>query len=86
MKFMLIATLFVSTVVFAGESKKPDAQAIDAACTQDAATAGCGTEKVGTGLLKCMHAYKKEHKDFKFSEGCKSAMVKAREDRKAAKK
>ena len=63
-----------------------DAQAIDTACSSDAATAGCGSDQVGTGLLKCLHAYKKEHKkDFKFSAGCKAAMQQARADRKAKK-
>ena len=63
------------------EAKGADAQAIDAACAADAKTANCGDEKVGTGLLKCLHAYKKEHKkDFKVSDGCKSAMEKMHED------
>lgn len=57
------------------ESKKAEAQEVNMACSEEAKTAQCGDEKVGTGLLKCLHAYKKAHKkDFKFSEGCKSAM------------
>jgi hypothetical protein len=67
------------------EAKGADAQAIDAACTAEAQTAGCGEEKVGSGLLKCIHAYKKAHKDFKLSDGCHAAIGKAREDRKARK-
>jgi hypothetical protein len=63
-------------------SQKPDAQAIDQACAGDAGTAGCGSDQVGTGLLRCLRAYKKSHKDFKFSDGCKAAMKKARRDRK----
>lgn len=60
---------------------KADAEAINAACKSDAATAGCGNEVVGKGLLKCMHAYKQAHKDYKFSEGCREAMKKMKEDR-----
>jgi hypothetical protein len=64
-------------------SQNPDALAIDAACTAEAQTAGCGDEKVGTGLLKCVGAYRKAHKkDFKVSDGCKAALQKARADRK----
>ena len=55
-------------------STKPEALAVNAACTSEANTANCVNEKVGTGLLKCIHAYKKHHKDFKVSDGCKSAM------------
>lgn len=64
---------------------KADAEAINAACKSDAATAGCGNEVVGKGLLKCMHAYKEAHKDYKFSEGCREAMKKMKEDRKGEK-
>lgn len=60
-----------------------DAQAIDAACKSDGATAGCGNAQVGTGLMKCIHAYKETHKDWKVSEGCKAAMQKAGTDRMA---
>ena len=65
-------------------SQKPDALAIDSACTADAATAGCSAEQVGTGLMKCIHAYKKAHKkDFKVSDGCHAAMKKMHADKKA---
>jgi hypothetical protein len=77
----------LSLVANAKENTSPDAQAIDSACTQEASTAGCGSEKVGTGLLRCIHAYRKEHKkDFKISDGCKSAMKKMHEDRKGLKR
>jgi len=87
MKGLIILSVLVGFVSFsqAKENTSPDAEAVDSACTADAATAGCGSEKVGTGLLKCMHAYKKAHKDFKFSDGCKSAMQKMRADKKAGK-
>lgn len=58
-----------------------DKTQVNSACSADAQTAGCGGQVVGEGLLKCMHAYKKEHKDFKFSEGCKTAMKQLRGDR-----
>jgi hypothetical protein len=35
---------------------------------------------VGTGLLKCLHAYKKAHADWKPSPDCHAAMKKAHED------
>jgi hypothetical protein len=60
-----------------------DAQAIDTACASDAGTASCGSEQVGTGLLKCLWAYKKAHKkEFNFSPGCKAAMKQASQDHK----
>lgn len=62
-----------------------DAQAIDTACKADAATAGCGAEIVGKGLLKCMGSYKKMHKDFKFSADCREAMKQMKRDRDARK-
>jgi hypothetical protein len=72
-----LLSLGLSTAVLAAdhEATNPEAQAVDSACTTEAATAGCGNEKVGTGLMKCIHAYKQAHKkDFKISDGCKSAM------------
>jgi hypothetical protein len=85
MKTLLISIAFLGLASFAQakENMSADAQAVDAACTQDAATAGCGNEKVGTGLMKCIHAYKQAHKDFKVSEGCKTAMHKMHDDKKA---
>jgi hypothetical protein len=84
-KTALICLTLSASFAFAQgkEAKGPDAQAIDSACTTDSATAGCGGEKVGTGLLKCLWAYKKAHKDFNFSSTCKSAMEKAKADRKS---
>lgn len=84
---LLIAVMILgfSSVSHAKENMTEDAQAIDSACAQDAAATGCGDKKVGTGLRVCMHQYKKEHHDYKFSEGCKSAMKKMHQDRKARK-
>lgn len=86
-KAIMIAVLMlgISTVSSAKENGSADAQAVDAACAQDAATAGCGSEKVGTGLLKCLHTYKKAHSEFKFSDSCKAAMKTMRKDKKGSK-
>lgn len=62
-----------------------DNEAINAACSTESTTAGCGTEKVGTGLLKCLHSYKKSHPEFKFSDTCKTAMQKRHADKAAGK-
>ena len=77
MKFFLISAIFLTSISLShaeGEAKAPEAQAVNAACAQDSAKAGCGNEKVGTGLLKCLKAYKQANKEYKFSEECKSAM------------
>ena len=77
--------ILASTVVFAFAAhadKASDKVAVDNACTAEATTAGCGSEKVGTGLLKCIHAYKMAHKEFKLSDGCKASMKQLRSDRK----
>ena len=82
----LTAALFGFSSAFAADpTMKADAQSIDTACAADAATANCGADKVGTGLLKCLHAYKKANKSFKFSSGCKDAMKQMHKDRKAGK-
>lgn len=62
-----------------------DKAAVKSACAEEAKTAGCGDETVGTGLLKCFHAYKKTHKDFKPSESCKSSVMKIKDDHKKLK-
>ena len=65
-------------------STNPDAVAVDQACAAEAQTAGCGGEQVGTGMLKCIHAYKQAHKkDFKLSDGCKAAMKKMHQDKQS---
>ncbi len=83
---LLCAILASAPAAYAADAAmKDDNQAINTACTADAQTAGCGSEVVGKGLLKCLHAYKEAHKDFKFSDGCKSAMEKRHADKKAGK-
>lgn len=85
----ILAFALMSFTAFAedSETKEPNksahAQAVNAACATDAQTAGCSGKEVGTGLLRCLHAYKKAHKkEFKFSDGCKAAMKEGREARK----
>ena len=84
--FVLGSIAFASPEGAANPGMAADNSAVETACSADAATAGCGSEKVGSGLLKCLHGYKKAHKaDFKFSAGCKSAMKQRRADKKAGK-
>ena len=84
----LIIAMSFQSAVFAAPSDqvKADAGQIDTACAQDAKTAGCGSDQVGSGLLKCMAAYKKANKSFKYSASCRSAMKQMHVDRKANKK
>ena len=84
---ILIGALFVVPAAFAAPdaAMKEDNDKVNTACATDAQTAGCGSDKVGTGLLKCLHAYKKEHKDYKFSADCAAAMKTRHADKKAGK-
>lgn len=69
------------------EEMKAHMEQVKAACSADVATTGCSGE--GRELMKCVHAYKKSHKEFKFSEGCQSAMKaghQMRKERKMARK
>jgi hypothetical protein len=61
-------------------NQSPEAQAVDSSCSQEATTANCADKKVGTGLVACVRAYKKAHKGFKVSPGCRSAMKQMRAD------
>jgi len=86
-----IAIISVLTLSFSGfaqtatNTKTADKQAVDSACTAEATAAGCGSEQVGSGLLKCIGAYKKANKGFKLSPGCKAAIDKLKTDRAAKK-
>jgi hypothetical protein len=77
--------LSFSTAHAVDQALQADRQNVESACATDAATAGCGTEKVGKGLLKCLHAYKKATKAFQFAPACKSAMAQLRSDKKSGK-
>ena len=86
LKFIVLGLALSLTAPTAfGQNKPlqtPDALTIDSACATESKAAGCGNEKVGTGLLKCMFHYKKTHKDFSYSPACQNAIAKARQDRK----
>jgi hypothetical protein len=83
--------LLTSTFVFAAPTAevKSDATQVDSACKSDGQMAGCGTEVVGKGLLKCLHQYRKTqratNKAFAYSPGCQGAIAKLRADRKSSK-
>jgi len=75
---LILAAALISTIFVSGPpafaDKAADKLTVDTACTADAATAKCGNEKVGTGLLKCIHAYKKANPSYQVSQSCKDAM------------
>ncbi len=91
MKMNLVTVLLVTTFSLAMSSAnansemKADREAVNAACSQEAVTAGCGSATVGKGLLKCLHAYKKANKGFQFSDNCKASMKTLKADRKEKK-
>lgn len=71
-----LAALALSQASFANDpTLQADRDAVNSSCSAEAATAGCGEAKVGSGLLKCIHAYRKDHKEFKISEGCKECFT-----------
>lgn len=51
---------------------------VKAACSADIQATGCSQE-LGHGLMKCIHEYKKSHKEFSVSESCKAAAHEGRE-------
>lgn len=74
MKFI---SILVGGLMFCGYSivegkpaTSPIAEAINSNCRVEATTAGCMGKKVGTGLIRCLHAYKKSNRDFQFSPAC----------------
>jgi hypothetical protein len=83
-----IATLLLSsTSAFAADAAiTADQGSVNSACATEAKTASCTNEVVGTGLMKCIHNYKKANrKTFTISPGCKSAMEQLHADKKAGK-
>jgi hypothetical protein len=86
------ALLLFATTALWGQTSNPrngpltaDKNAVNSACASEASTAGCGSETVGHGLLKCIHAYKRAHKGFRISPGCRTAMKQLRADAKTRK-
>ena len=51
---------------------------VKAACAPEIQATGC-SQDLGKGLLKCIRAYKKAHKEFKISDSCKEASHEGRE-------
>lgn len=85
---LLPSSIMALTVLFAMSAQadfKADKLNVDTACAQEAATASCGAEKAGTGLLKCLHTYKQANTSFQFSDACKAAIATLETDRKAKK-
>jgi hypothetical protein len=84
-----VAVLLLGISLNAAAQKNPalasDAKAVDTACQAEAQTAGCGQKVVGKGLLRCIGDYRKQHKDFKVSDGCQASIKKLGEDRKGSK-
>ncbi len=82
-KLLLTVTsmILASSLAYAQAPAAKDRQAIKeqvkSACAADIATTGCTSE--GREQMKCIKEYKKSHKDFKFSEGCKMARKEVRE-------
>lgn len=86
MKFF--TSLIFASAIFSTAAQadiKADKQSVDTACAQDAATANCGADQVGTGLLKCLHEYRAANKSAQFSDACKAALDTFWVDHKAAK-
>lgn len=86
----LAALAFSTTTAIADAQLKADKQSVDEACAADAKTAGCGSEEVGKGLIKCLDNYKKANRSWKESASCSAARktlhqaAKARKEEKAA--
>ncbi|GEM_PF-1443844 len=72
---VLAGIMVISTGALAANAQiQAGKQGVDQACTAEAATANCGQDQVGTGLLKCIHAYKKANPSFKPSPNCAAAL------------
>jgi hypothetical protein len=72
---ILAAMMAISTGALAANAQmQTDKQSVDQACTAEAAAANCGQDQVGTGLLKCIRAYKKANPGFKLSPNCAAAI------------
>lgn len=87
---VLTTMMAVSSWAFAGNSTPSEEvlknrEAVKAACSQEITTANCGDKEIGKGLLKCVSQYRKQNKDFKISDGCKTAMKDLRKNKHAHK-
>ncbi len=68
------------------EALSDEKNAVHSSCSEEAKASNCGDKVVGKGLLKCIHEHKKASKEFKISDGCKSAMKSLRDEKKKFKK
>jgi hypothetical protein len=80
----LVLVASVTSFAKGGDRAAKDAE-IKKACAAEIATSGCGDKELGKGLLKCLHAYKKEHKDMVISDSCKNERKELKEARQAKK-
>lgn len=78
---LLISILSLLTTTAHATSLKADKENIDSVCQSDARMANCQNLQAGSGLLKCLHAYKKVHKNFQLSDVCNAAIMKTKADR-----
>lgn len=81
--FFIIAASMFCFVAQAGEIST-DKQVVETACAQDTKTADCLNKKVGSGLMRCLRAYKTANPSYKLSNECKRALVNLRLDFKAS--
>lgn len=80
---LIISAVLVTSFSFAENTDlETQKNAVNSACADEAVKANCGEQKVGSGLLKCIHSHKKANRDFKISESCKEAMKHLKEERK----
>lgn len=77
-----LALTFGLSFAHAKGEMKVQREAVNAACAEDAKTAGCEGKEMGKGLMKCIHAHKKSDANFKMTESCEKAVG----DMKAARK
>jgi hypothetical protein len=83
LKFLILGWLFCSGLAHA-TAIDSDKVSINVSCKKDAATAGCPLATMGKGLGKCLFKYKNMHPKYEATPGCKSAMIKFKQDLKAA--
>ncbi len=78
---LLMSVLSLLTLTVHANTLRVDKENINNVCQSDARMANCQDLKAGSGLLKCIHAYKKTHKNFQLSDACNAAVMKTKADR-----
>ena len=66
------------------QEREAQAAKIKAACAEEITKTDC-KEELGHGLMKCMHDFKDQNKDFKVSDACKDVVKESREMRQERK-